>query len=73
MIIGVSILTYYKQGIKTIVKTDLSKYVCSKVLFQLGVDGLLYLVIFFFKKLNPTEYNYEIYYKELPVIIRCFE
>ncbi len=39
----------------------------------LGEDGLLHLVAFFSKNLNPVECNYEIYDKELLAIIRCFE
>ena len=54
-------------------ETDSSDYVSSGVFSQLGKNRLLYLVVFFFKNLNPAEYNYEIYDKELLAIIRCFE
>ena len=73
MVTEAPILAHYKQGLKTIVKTDFSDYVSSGVLFQLGEDGLLHSVTFFFKNLNPVECNYEIYDKELLAIIRCFE
>ena len=73
MVIEAPILAYYKQGLRTIVETDSSDYVSSGVFSQLGEDGLLYLVTFFLKNLNPAECNYEIYDKELLAIIRCFE
>ena len=36
-------------------------------------NGILHPVAFFLKKHTPAECNYEIYNKELMVIIRCFE
>ena len=73
MVIKALILAYYKQDVKTIVETDSSDYVNSRVLSQLGDDGLLHLIAFFSKNPNPTECNYEIYNKELLAIIKCFE
>ena len=73
MVTKAPIFAHYKQGVKTIVEMNLSNYVSSGVLSQLGDDGLLYLIAFFSKNLNPTECNYEIYDKELLAIIRCFE
>ena len=73
MVTEAPILAHYKQGLKTIVETDFSDYVSSGVLLLLGEDGLLHLVAFFSKNLNPTECNYEIYDKELLAIIRYFE
>ena len=52
---------------------DSSDYVSSRVLSQLGDDGLLHCVTLFFKNLNAFECNYEIYNKELFVIIRFFK
>ena len=66
-------LAHHKQYLKTIIETDLFDYISSEVLSQLGEDGLLHPVAFFFQNLNPAEYNYEIYDKELLAIIRCFE
>ena len=39
------------------------------------VDNIevLYLVVFYSIKINPTKYNYEIYNKELIAIIKAFE
>ena len=73
MVTKALILAHYKQGVKTIVKTDSSDYVSRGILFQLGDNGLLHLVAFFSKNFNPFECNYEIYDKELLAIIRCFE
>ena len=73
MVTEAPILAHYKQGLKTIVETDSSDYVSSRVFSQLGEDGLLHLVVFFSKNPNPAKCNYEIYDKELLAIIRCFE
>lgn len=73
MVSKAPILTHYKQGIKTIVETDLSDYISSKVLFQLSNDELLHPVTFFFESFNLANCNYEIYDKKLLAIIRCFE
>ncbi len=73
MVTEVSILAHYKQGLKPIVETDSSDYVSSGVLSQLGEDGLLHLVAFFPKNINPAKCNDEIYDKELLAIIRCFK
>ena len=73
MITKAPILVYYKQDVKTIVETNLSNYVSSGVLSQLGDEELLYLIAFFSKNLNPAECNYKIYNKEFLAIIRCFE
>ena len=64
MITEVLIFAYYKKSIKAIMKTNLSDYDGNKVFSQLVDDGLLHLVVFFSKNLNPTEYNYKIYNKE---------
>ena len=52
---------------------DSSDYVNSGILSQADDNRVLYLVIFYSKNLLPVEYNYEIYNKELLVIIRCLE
>ena len=73
MVTKAPILAHYKQGLRTIVETDFSDYVSSRVFFQLSKDRLLHLVAFFSKNLNPAECNYKIYDKELLAIIRYFE
>ena len=73
MVIKAPILSYYKQGVKTIVKTNSSDYVSSRFFSQLGNDELLHLIAFFSKNFNPAKCNYKIYDKGLLAIIRCFE
>ncbi|SPJ89616.1 related to TY3B TY3B protein [Fusarium torulosum] len=56
-----------------ILETDASDHVSAGVLSQYDNEGRLHPVAFFSKKHSATECNYEIYYKELMAIIRCFE
>ena len=63
------ILAHYKQDLKTIMETHFSDYVSSQVFFLLGKNKLLNLITFFLKNLNLTDYNDEIYNKELLAII----
>lgn len=72
MVTEAPILAYYKQGVKIILETDSSNYVCSGVFSQLGYNRLLQPVVSFTENLNPAECNYEIYDNELLAIIRCF-
>ena len=55
-----------------ILETDNSDYVSAGILSQEDESSILRPVAFS-KKLSPSECNYEIYDKELPAIIRCFE
>ena len=73
MVTKAPILAHYKQNLRTIVKTDFSDCVSSGVFFQLGKNGLLYLITFFSTNLNLFECNYEINNKELLAIIQYFE
>ena len=43
------------------------------VISQLDLNGQLRPITYFSTKMSPAEYNYEIYDKELLVIIRAFE
>ena len=43
------------------------------VLSQYNEKGELYPYVYFSKKNSPAKYNYEIYNKELLIIIRCLE
>jgi hypothetical protein len=74
-IIFIIILTlYYFDPLKEIfVKTDALDYISSSIFSQKDKHNILYLIIFISKKYNPAEYNYEIYNKELLVIVRYFE
>ena len=67
------VLAHFNWAKEIILETDASDYVSAGVLSQHGDDGRLRPVAFFSKKHTATECNYEIYDKELLVIIRCFE
>ena len=55
------------------VEPDASDKAISAVLSQPRDDGKLKPIVIFSKKFSPAEFNYEIYDKELFVIIRAFK
>ena len=57
----------------SIIKVDSSNYITRGILSQYNKDKVLYPIVYFSKRLNPAEYNYEIYNKELLAIIRYFK
>jgi hypothetical protein len=64
------LILYYFDPLKEIfVETDTLDYVSSGVFSQKNKYGVFYLVVFMSKKYNLAEYNYEIYNKELLVIV----
>jgi hypothetical protein len=67
------VLAHFDLEKQSYMECDVSDYVVSGVLSQIGNDGELHLVAFFSKKLNTAKCNYEIYDKELLAIIRAFE
>lgn len=67
------ILRHYDPKRETFVEADASDYVSAGVISQLDNDGVLHPVAFMSMKYTPSECNYEIYNKELLVIIHCFE
>ena len=67
------ILHHYNSDLKIVVKTDTSDYVSEGILSQYDENGILHPVAYFFKKHNSAECNYEIYNKELMVIICTFK
>jgi hypothetical protein len=73
MFTTIPILYYFNPLKKIFVKIDILDYVSSGIFSQKNKYNILYLVVFMSKKYNPAEYNYEIYNKELLVIIRYFE
>ncbi len=73
MVIDVLILVYYKQGLRTIIETNLFDYIRRGIFLWISKDRLLYLIAFVFKNLDLVEYNYKIYNKELLTIIYNFE
>jgi len=56
-----------------IVEMDASDFALGAILSQFGIDGLLYLVVFYSRKLTSAEINYRVYDKELLAIIMAFE
>ena len=67
------ILRHYNLNLKIIVETDTSDYVSEGILSQYDKNDVLHLIAYFFKKHNSAECNYEIYNKELMVIICTFK
>ena len=67
------ILRHYNLNLKIIVETDASDYVSEGILSQYNKNDVLHLIAYFFKKHNSAECNYEIYDKELMVIICTFK
>lgn len=54
-------------------KTNSSNYIDNRVSSQISKDRILHSIAVFSKNLNLTKYNYEIYNKELWVIIKYFK
>ena len=73
MITKVLILTYYKQSVKIIIKTNFSIYISNNILFYINNNNLLYFIVFFSKNLSSIKYNYKIYNKQLLAFTRCYE
>ena len=67
------ILCHYNSDLKLVIKTDASDYVSEGILSQYNENSVLHSVTYFFKKHSPAECNYEIYDKELMVIVHTFE
>ena len=67
------ILAHFDPSKEIIVETDASDWVSAGILSQYSVDNILCPVAFFSKKHSAQEVNYEIYNKELLVIICAFE
>ena len=67
------ILCHYNSDLKIIVKTDASDYVSEGIISQYNENDVLHLITYFFKKHNSAECNYEIYNKELMIIIHAFK
>ncbi len=58
---------------EAILKTDFLNYVNDEVLSQYDDEDILHSVIFYSKNMILAECNYEIYDKELLIIIRCLK
>jgi len=56
-----------------VIEINASNYVFKEILFQYDENEVLYSVAYFSKKHNSAECNYEIYDKELMIIVCAFE
>ena len=73
LVTSAPILRHFDPTRTCYVKCDSSDYVTSGVLSQIDDDRVLHPIAFFSRKMAPAECNYEIYDKELLVIVCCFE
>ncbi len=71
--ITVLILKHFNSIREAILKTDFSNYVNDEVLFQYDDEDILHSMIFYSKNMILEECNYEIYDKELLIIICCLK
>ncbi len=71
--ITVLILKHFDSNREAILKTNFLNYVNDEVLSQYDDEDILHSVIFYNKNMILAECNYEIYDKELLIIIRCLK
>ncbi len=67
--IETSILRHFDQTCEIILKTDSFNYVNNEVLSQYDDKEILHSIAFYSKNMSSAECNYEIYDKELLIII----
>ncbi len=67
------ILHHYNSDYKIVIKINALNYVFKDILFQYNENEILHSVAYFSKKHNSIECNYEIYDKELMIIVCAFE
>ena len=68
-----SVLRHFNLKAIMYIKTDASDYISKEMLLQKNKKENLYSVAYFLKLMMSTEYNYDIYNKELLAIICCLE
>ena len=68
-----SILRHFDLDKKIWIETNVFDYVVAAVLSQKNENDVLHSVIYMFKQMSFAKCNYEIYDKELLVIVRVFE
>ncbi len=71
--ITVFVLKHFDLIKEAILKTDFLNYVNDEVLSQYDDEDILHSMIFYSKNMILAECNYEIYDKELLIIIRCLK
>jgi len=69
----VFVLKHFNSIREVILKMNFLNYVNDKVLSQYDDEDILHSVIFYSKNMIFAECNYEIYDKELLIIIRCLK
>ncbi len=67
------ILHHYNSDHKIVIEINASNYMFEDIFFQYDENEILHSVAYFLKKHNSVECNYEIYDKELMIIVRTFE
>ena len=67
--IKTSILRHFDQTCETILEIDSFNYVNDEVLSQYDNEEVLHSIVFYNKNMSSAECNYEIYDKELLIII----
>ncbi len=71
--IETSILRHFDQTCKTILEINSFNYVNDEVLSQYNDEEVLHSIVFYSKNMSSAECNYEIYDKELLIIIWAFK
>ncbi len=67
------ILCHYNSDHKIVIKINALNYVFKDILFQYDENEILHSIIYFLKKHNSIKCNYEIYDKELIIIVCAFK
>jgi len=67
------ILRHYNSDHKIVIEINASNYVFKDIFFQYDENEILHSVTYFLKKHNSVECNYEIYDKELMIIVCTFK
>ena len=67
------ILHHYNSDYKIVIEINVLNYVSESILSQYNEDEVLHSVVYFSKKHNSAECNYEIYNKKFIIIIYIFK
>ena len=67
------IFYHYNLDYKIIIEIDASDYISEGILFQYNENEVFHSIIYFSKKHNLAEYNYEIYNKKFIIIVYVFK
>ncbi len=67
------ILHHYNSDHKIVIEINASNYVFKDIFFQYDENEILHSVAYFLKKHNSVKCNYEIYDKELMIIVCAFK